>query len=115
MLTLNARVPAETLRCSRVPEVTTESLSRNLLIGEGGTISGPFVPPATGVLVTTCSRTIPSPLELDGAAREAVFVPELLYESSVPDIPEKEGSPPSDVILAVDGTFSAWWYTSPYG
>ena len=93
------RAPADTLRCSCVPDVTTESLSHKPRIGDGGTISGPFVPPYTGVFITTCSRTIPSPLELDGAARDAEFVPELLYERSVPEIPEIEGSPPSDAIF----------------
>ena len=72
-----------------------------------------YIPP-TGVL-TTDSITSPSPLELDGGASDAEFVPELLYERSVPEIPDIEGSPPSDAIVEGDGSFSAQRYTSPYG
>ena len=93
------RFPTETLRCSFVPDVITDSLSRSPLTGDGGTISGPFVPPITGVFTPIGSKAIPSPLELDGGACEAEFVPELLYERSVPEIPDIEGSPPSDVIF----------------
>ena len=100
------RVPAETLRCSRVPAVATDSLS---FAGEAGILIGISIP-ATGVLITD-SMISPSPLELDGGACDAEFVPELLYERFIPDISDREGSPPSEAI----GSFSAQRYTYPYG